>query len=849
MHAAKNNIHEEQSIGKTVYSFFTSILAGKSTPTPTTRRQGETNQTKRNGNKHRHHHHRHRHLRHGPHEFDREETQDFEYPLNCEISADAGFWEKAHHLQSEAILRRPPQVTIKNSNRLLADLSGGIDALAARKTPATSGSHRSRRHREHHSSAQSEDPIPKPPQAAARVGKDGVVEKRNKNEVKEPFPAAHNPASGFGSHRRRRHYDHRYPEVVPNIPPIIKLKVGISNKAEGDSVQDIHHTLRNRQVTGHSQTRTSPPQSKFNQTQNLPLKSRCDKSSVNITAREEALQISNPNSPTMKESYLQEIPSRQNVLRHQGVQIMHPPRPDGWPHSQEATIVNAGISNRDSVLTRVSDFMPKPLRIRSTRTPAKPIPDVSSYSEPSTPAVVPSPRPNATWLPGVVDDDANRESRSSSSRAPTSNQTIHMSPQFHGSSPARQDRGSAAASHWEDSFPTQSASNDEWLISSDYTKELQQLCKICHKPCVQDRRFREVVHIICPTCEARAFVQPYPSIAKIVDQPASRVGSPASFDRSRRRSGGPTPGGRIRGRDTPTSPTLHEGEELQLPPPLPLKTGSQRPYPKDVGPSNFPRGRQVIPLTPPSSSGSSHSRFKDGGCSPQYRTPRVIPPASPSPSPPISQIPRQNDNPNFPRGGRVRPPIPLAPLDQSNPTSMLFPTGSPTRNTITNSSSIGQQTNRLQPHDNNHLASSSRENPSSRPSMADSYVTCTHNDDEILRFIPFILDDDNAGLGIYLDSGDEKQQQQPQAVAQSPRTPSSPMENREKNFVGRYQNNWDLPYSPSVSTADEDRNEGVDRPTWYYDHYDRLLSDHHQAGDPGGGGGADDRRRRRKNKK
>lgn len=851
MHAAKNNIHEEQSIGKTFCTFFTSILAGKSTPSPTTRRQGETNQTKRHGNKHRRHHHHHHHPRHGPHEFDPEETQGFEYPLNCEISADAGFWEKAHHLQSEAILRRPPKVTIKSSNRLLADLSGGIDALSPRKTPATSGSHRRRRHREHHSSAQSEDPISKPPQAAARLGEDGVVEKRNKNKVKDPFPAAQNPASGFGSHRRRRHYDHRYPEVVPNIPPIIKLKAGISNKAEEDSVQDIHHTLRNRQVTGHSQARAIPSQSKCNQTQNLPVESRRDKSSVNlenITAREEALQISNPNNPTMKESYVQEIPSRQNVLRHQGVQIMHPPRPKGWPHSQEATIVNAGISDRDSVLTRVSDFMPKPLKIRPTRTPAKHIPDLSSYSEPSTPAVTPSPRPNATWLPGVVDDDANRESRSSSSRAPNLNQAIHMSPQFHGSSPARQNRGSAPASYLEDSLPTQAASNEEWLSSSDYAQELQHFCRICHKPCVQDRRFREVEHIICPTCEARAFVKPYPSIAKIVDHPASRVGSPASFDRSRRPSGGSTSGGRIRGRDTPTSPTLHEGEELQLPPPVPLKTGSQSPYPKDVGPSNFPRGRQVIPLTPPSSTGSSHSRFKDGGCSPQYRTPRVIPPASPSPSPPISQIPRQIDNPNFPRGGRVRPPIPLAPLDQSNPTSMLFPTGSPTRNTKTTSSSIGQNINRLQPHDNNHLASSSRKNPSSRPSVADSYVTCTHNDDEILRFIPFILDDDAPGLGIYLGSGDEKQQQQQQqqAAAQSPRTPSSPMENREKNFVGRYQNKWGLPYSPSVSTANEDRNEGVDRPTWYYDHYDRLLSDHHQEGDPGGGGGADDRRRRRR---
>lgn len=854
MHPAKNNNHEEQSIGKTVCSFFNSILAGRSTLSPTTRRQDETNQTKRHGNNHRHHHHRHRHLRHGPHEFDHEESQDFEYPLKCEISADAEFWEKAYHLQSEAILRRPPQVTIKNSNSLLADLSGGSDDLAPRKTPANSGSHRRRRRREHHSSAPSEDPIPKPPQAAARLGKDGVVEKRNKNEVKEPFPAAHNSASGFGSHRRRRYNDNHYPEVVPKIPPIIKLKAGISNKAEGDSVKNIHHTLRNRQVTRHSQTREIPSQSKCNPTQNLPFESRRDRSLVNlgnIAAREEALDISNPNSVTLKESYLQEIPLRQNVLRHQGVQIMHPPRPEGWPHSQEATIVNAGINNRDSVLTRVSDFMPKPLKIRSTRTPVKSIPDISSHSEPSTPAVIPSPRPNATWFPGDVDDDANRESRSSSSKVPISNQAIHMSPQFHGSSSARQNRGSAPASYWEDSFPTQAASNDEWLSSSDDTKDLQQLCRICHKPCVQDRRFREVEHIICPTCEALAFIQPYPSIAKIVDHPASRVGSPASFDRSRRPSGGSTLGGRIRGRDTPTSPTLHEGEELQLPPPVPLKTGSQRAYPKAVGSSTIPRGRQVIPSTPPSSPGSSHSRFKDGGCSPQYLIPRSLPPASPSPSPPMSQISQQIDNPNFPRGGRVRPPLPLAPLDQSNLTSMLFPTGSPTRVTTTTSSSIGQKTNRLQPHDNNYLASSSRKNASPRPSMADSYVTCTHNDDEIIRFIPFILDDEDAGLGIYLsDSGDEKQQQQPQAAAQSPRTPSSPMENREKNFVGRYHNKWGSEYSPSGSTANEDRNKGVDRPTWYYDHYDRILSYDHQEGDPGGGSGAaDGRRMRRKNTK
>lgn len=847
MHVAKNNLHAEQSIEKTVYGFFASILAGKSTPSHTTRRQPETNQTKRHGNKHRHHHHHHRHHRHSHHEFDRQETQGFESPLNCEISADTGLWEKAHNLQSEAVLRRPPQVTIRSSNRLLADLHGGIDALTLRKTPATSSSQRRWRHRDHYSSAQSEDPIPKPPQAAARLGKDGVVEKKTKNEVKKPSLAAHSPPSGFGSHRRRRHFDQRYPEVVPNIPPIIKLEARISPKAEGDSVQDIHHTLRNRQVTGHSQTRAIPSQSKCNQSQNLPLESRRGKSSVNLrnlTFRKETLHISNLNSATINESYLQEIPPRQKVLRHQGVQIMHPPRPEGWPHSQEATIVNPRISDRDSVLTRVSDFMPKPLKIRSTRTPAKPIRDVSSYSEPSTPAVIPSPRPNATWMLGVVDDDANRGSRSSSSRTPSLNQAIHTLPQFNGSSPRRQSRGCAPASSWEDTFPTQAAFNEEWLSSSDYTQEFQQFCRICHKPCMQDRKVREVEHILCAACEARAFVQPYPSIAKIVDHPASRVGSLASFDRSRRPSGSSTPGGRIRGRDIPNSPTLHEGEELQLPPPMPLKTGNLHPHTKDVGPSNFPRGRQVMPLTPPSSSGSSQSRFKDCGSSLQYPTPQFIPPASPSHSPSMSQILGQRDNPNFPRGGRVRLPIPLPTLNQSIPNSMLFSAGSPIRNTIT-ASSIARKTKRLQTHDNNHLASSSRKNQSCRPSMTDSYVTCTHNDDDILRFIPFILDDDNAaGLGIYLGSGDgQQQQQQQQAAVQSPRTPSSPMENREKNFVGRYQNKRSLPYSPSVSTANEDRNKGVSRPTWYYDHYDRLLSDHHQGGDPGGG--ADDRRKRK----
>lgn len=847
MRAAKDKLPEEQSIGKTVSDFFTSILAGKSIPSPTTRRQRETNQTKRHGNKHRHYHHHHRHHHHGPHEFYREETQGFEYPVKCEISTDAGFWEKAHNLQSEAVLRTPPQVTIKSSNRLLADLSGGIDALAPRKTPTISGSHHKRRHHEHHSSAQREEPILKPPQATARRGKDGVVEKRTENEVKKPSPAAHNPSSGFGSHRRRRHYDQSYPEFVPNIPPIIKVKARISPKADRrDSVQDIHQALRNRQVTGHSQTRAIPPRSKCNQTHTLPLQCRRDKLSVNlgiVTAREEASQISNPNSPTMKESYLQEIPPRQNVVRHHGVQIMHPSRPEGWPHSQEATIVNSGISDRDSVVTRLSDFMPKPLKIRSTRGPAKHTPDVSSYSEPSTPAVIPYPRPNVSRLLGVVDDDVNRESRSSSSRTPYSSQANHTLPHFNGSSPIRQNRGSAPASYWEDPIPTQAASKEGWLGSSDYTQESQQFCRICHKPCIQDRRVREVEHILCAKCDARAFVQPYPTIAKIFDHPSSRVGSPSSFDRSRRPGGGLTPGGRIRGRDTPTSPTLHEGEELHLPPPVPLKTGSQRPHPKAVGTSNFPRGRQVMPLTPPSSSGSSHSRFKDDGSFPQYRTPRVIPPTSPSPSPPMSQILRQGDNPNFPRGGRVRQPIPLAPLDQSIPNSMLFSAGSPDLNTTTTSSSMIQKTNRLQPLDNNHLASSSRKNLSSQPSMADSYVTCTDNDDESLRFIPFILDDDNAaGLGIYLGSGDEQQQQ---AAARSPRTPSSPMENREKNLVGRYQNKWDLPYSPSVSTANEDQIAGVNRPTWYYRHYDQLLSDHHQRGDPGGGG-ANDRRRRKK---
>lgn len=879
MSGAENKLHQEQSIGRTVYDFFTSILTGKSTPSSTTRRQHERNQTKRHGNKHKHHHHHHRH---GPHEFDREETQRFEYPLNCEISADAGFWEKAHNLQAEAVLRRPPQVTVRSSNRLLADLNGGVDTLAPRKTPTTSGSHRKRRHREHHSSTQNRDPVPKPPQATARRGKDGVVEKRTRIEVKKPPPAAHNPPSGFGSHRRRRNHDQRGPEAVPIFPPIIKIKAGIPPKADRrEPVQDIHHTLRNREVTAPSQPRAYSPRSKCNQTHTLHVESTRDKASVNfgnVPAREEASQIfttatptlvestmSNLSSSAIKESYLQDIPPRQHVLRHEGVHIMHPPWREGWPHSQEATIINPGMSDRDSVQTRLSDFMPKPLKIKSKRAVGKSVPDVSSHSEPSTPAVIPSPRPKATWVLGVVDDDPNRESRSSSSRAPPLNQPVYRSPQFNRNSPTRQNRGSAPESYWEDSFPIRASPNKAWPSSSDYTQESQQFCRICHKPCVQDRRIREVEHILCATCEARAFIQPYPTIAKMVDHPGSRVGSPASFDRPRRPSGGSTPGGRIRGCDTPTSPTLHEGEELLMPPPVPLKTGNQRPRLKDVGSSNFPRGRQVMPLTPPSSSGSSHSRLKDVGSFPQYRTPRVVPPTSPSPSPPMLQIPRQDDNPNFPRGGRMKCPIPLAPSERPIPSSMPSSARSPTLNNTTTTSSIAQKTNRLQPHDNNHLASSSRKNPSSRPSMADSYITCTDNDYEIPKFIPFILDDDvPVGLGINFGDGDEQQkqrkqqqkqqqqqQQRHQAAARSPRTPSSPMENRERNLVGRYQNKWGLPYSPSV-TANEDQSEGVNRPSWYYKHYSQLLGDHHHPGDdPGGGGGSggsgdDDRRRKKK---
>ena len=822
MSAPKNNSHHEQSIGKTVYDFFTSILTSKSTPSPTARRQRERNQTKKQGNKHRHHHHHHRR---GPHDFDREEKQGLENPLNCEISTDAGFWKKAHNLQAEAVLRRPPQATVRSSHRLLADLNGGMDALAPRKTPTTSGSHRRERH--HHSSTQNQDPISEPPQATARRGKDGVVEKRTKNEVTKPPPAAHNPAPGFGSHRRRGHYDQDCPEVVPKIPPVVKIKARTSPKTDRrNSVQNIHHSLRNRQVTGPSQPRA------------IPVESTRDKASVNlgnIPAREDPSQISttatstlvestlyNLSSSALKESYLQEIPPRQNVVRHQGVQIMHPQRREGSPHSQEATIINPRIGNRDSVQTRLSDFLPKPLKITSTRTVGK------SEPEPSTSAVMPSPRPKGTWLLGVVDDDANRESRSSSSRTPPLNQTIYTSPQSNRSSPIRQNRGSA-----EDSSPIQASSNESWLSSGDSIQQgYQQLCRICRKPCVQDRKIREVEHLLCATCEARAFIQPYPT-----------VGSPASFDRPRRPSGGSTPGGRIRGRDIPTSPTLHEGEEFFIPPPVPLKTGSQRPRLKDVGSSNFPRGRQVMPLTPPSSSGSSHSGFKDVGSSPLHHTLRVVPPTSPSPSPPMSQIPRQGDNPNFPRGGRVRPPIPLTLSERSIPNFMLSSTNSPTpkNNTTKTLSSAAQKTNRLQPHDKNHLASSSRLNPSSRPSMADSYITCTDNDYEIPKVIPFILyDDEPAGLGISLGDGDE-QKQQHQAAARSPRTPSSPMENRERNLVGRYQNKWALPYSPSVM-ANEDQNEGVDRPTWYYDHWDKLLGDHqHLEGDPGGG---DDGRRR-----
>lgn len=838
MSATKNNLHEEQSIRKTVFNFFTSLLPGKSAPSCTTQRQLGTDQTERHGNKHRHHHHRH-----GPHECDREETQGFEYPLNCKISADAGFWEKAHNLQAEAVLQKPPQVTVRSSNRLLADLSGSIDALAPRKTPTTSGSHRTRRHRGHHSSAQNQDPIQKPPQATVSRGENGVFEKRTKNVVKDPSLAAHNQPSGLGSHRRRRHHEQRCPEVIPNIPPIINIKVRISPNADRrDPVQDIHPTLRNPQVTGSSQPPAISSRSKYNQTHALPLESRRGKAPVNLgklPTRDEVSQISttatsklvestmsNLSSSTIRESYRQEIPPRQNVLRHQGVQIMHPPRREWWAHSQEATTINPGMSDRDSAQTRLGDFMPRPLKIDSSRTAAKSVLEASSRSDPSTPAILPSPRPKARFLLGVVDDGANRESRSSSGRTPPLNQKTHESSQSNRSNPIRQNRGSAPASYWEDLFPIQASSNEAWPSSNDYNQGSQKFCKICNKPCVQDRRISEVVHILCPTCEARAFIQPYPTIAKMVDHPGSQVGSPASFDKPRRTSGGSAPGSwmRGRGRDTPTSPTLYEGEELQMPPPMALKTrSSPRPRFKDVGPSNLPRGRQVIPLTPPSSSGSPHSRLKDVGSFPQYRTAWVLPPGSPSPSPPVSERPRQGDNPNFPRGGRLRPPIPKATSER------LIPNSS-TPNTTT--SSIVQKTHRLQPHDNNHLTSSSRANPSSRPSMADSYITCTDNDYEIPKFIPFILDD-GAGLGIDL-SGNEQ-------AARSTRSPSSPMENRERNLVGRYQNKWDLPYSLSMM-ANEDRNEGVDRPTWYYRHYDGLLGEN-PGGDPRGG---DDSKKKKK---
>lgn len=99
--------------------------------------------------------------------------------------ANAGFWGKAQNLQPEAILRRPPHVTIRSSYHLLADLCGCIDALVPRRTLTPSGSHRRRRHFKHHSPPQSEDPILKPPQATARQGKDGVVVKQAKIEVKE----------------------------------------------------------------------------------------------------------------------------------------------------------------------------------------------------------------------------------------------------------------------------------------------------------------------------------------------------------------------------------------------------------------------------------------------------------------------------------------------------------------------------------------------------------------------------------------------------------------------------------------------------------------------------------------
>lgn len=798
MSAAKNNSHQEQSIGKTVRDFFTSILGGKSTPSPTTKRQRETDQTKRHGNKHRHHH---RHRRHGPHEFDREATQGFEYPLNCGTSANAGFWEKAHTLQAEAVVRRPPQVIVRGSNRILADLGGGIDALAPRKKSTNPAIHRGRRHREHHSSDQNKDPVSKPPQSTVRQGKDRVVEKETRNEIKPPPQAAHNPSVGFGSYRRRRHYDPHCPEDVTKIPPVMKLKSKISPKADKkDLIQDIHPALRNRQVTG-SQSR-SVHRSKCDQKNTLHVEPTRDKASVNLgneLARKKSTTatttlvesiMSKLSGSAIKESYLQEIPPRQNVLRHQGVQLMHAQRPKGWHHSQEAIIINPEMSDRDSVQTRLSDFMPKPLKLKSTRTAAKSVLDISSYSAPSTPTVKPSPPPKATRLPGVVDDDGNRESELSSSKPPPLKQAIYTSPQFNRSSPISQTRGNAPESHWEDSFLTQASPNEA------------QFCRICHKPCVQDRRIREVEHILCPTCEARAFIQPYPTIAKMVDSRASRVGSPASFDRPRRTSGPLTPG-RMSSRDTPTSPTLHEVDGLLTPPPVPPKNGTQLPRLKDH------RG-QVMLSTPPSSSGSSYSRF----CG----APRVIPPTPPSQSLPMSQIPRPGDNPNFPRGGRVW-------------------TLTPPKN------------NRVQPDDSKDLAPSSKISPSYPPSMAGSYITCTEHDSQIL---PFILAGDKlAGLGITFGGGDEQEQQQ-QAAARSPRSPSSPMENRERNFVGRYQNKWGLPYSPSVTTS-EDRNEGVNRPNWYYQHYDQLLGDHHHhhnSGDDGGGGGGGgdaDRSRKKKN--
>ena len=124
-----------------------------------------------------------------------------------------------------------------------------------------------------------QDPISEPPQATARRGKDGLVEKRTKNEVTKPpqLPTIQpqvSAATGGGED---------CPKVVPKISPVIKIKAGTSPKADRrDSVQNIHHSLRNRQVTGPSQPQAIPSRSRCKQIHTLHVESMRDKASVNL---------------------------------------------------------------------------------------------------------------------------------------------------------------------------------------------------------------------------------------------------------------------------------------------------------------------------------------------------------------------------------------------------------------------------------------------------------------------------------------------------------------------------------------------------------------------------------------